>query len=213
MAGEKADMIFTDPPWNVDYQGGTKKREALANDHIEVGWEEWLTSALAAIPTKENAAAYVFFGLMRAGDTQAGIEAAGWRIVQTLVWVKQHAQFGNFRAHYKYQHEPLYYCSTGEKVPQWLGPNNAVSVWEEDRAASNDYHPTQKPVGLAARGIQNSSVPGAIVAEPFSGSAATLIACEQLGRRCYAMEIEPKYVDVAVKRWEQFTGREAVRHG
>ena len=107
MGGEKVDMVFTDPPWNVDYQGGTKKREALANDNIEFGWDEWLTTALSLIPTVENAPAYVVFGMMRAGDTQVGIEAAGWRIVQTLIWVKQHAQFGNFRAHYKYQHEQL----------------------------------------------------------------------------------------------------------
>jgi DNA modification methylase len=211
--GAVADLVFTDPPWNVDYQGGSKKRDALANDHIEVGWDEWLTKALAAVPSEENAPAYVFFGLMRAGDTQAGIEAAGWRIVQTLVWVKQHAQFGNFRAHYKYQHEPIYYCSTGPKVPEWFGPNNAVSVWNADRSSRNDFHPTQKPVELGELAIGNSSVKGAIVAEPFSGSGSTIIAAEQTGRRCYAMEIDPRYVAVALERWENFTGQKAERLG
>jgi DNA modification methylase len=201
----------TDPPWNVDYQGGTKKRDALENDHIEAGWDAWLTSALKGVPTDENAPAYLFFGLMRAGDTQAGVEAAGWRIVQTLVWVKQHAQFGNFRAHYKYQHEPMYYCSTGSKLPEWRGPNNAVSVWSADRSSRNDFHPTQKPVELAERAMENSSRRGALVGEPFSGSGSTIIAAEQLGRRCYAMEIDPRYVAVAIKRWEDFTGQKSER--
>lgn len=208
---DKADAVFTDPPWNVDYQGGTKKREPLANDHIEIGWDAWLTEALRILPTAENAPAYVFFGLMRAGDTQAGIEAAGWRIVQTLVWVKQHAQFGNFRAHYKYQHEPIYYCSTGQKVPEWYGPANAVSVWEADRSARNDYHPTQKPVALGEMALQNSTRAGALIAEPFSGSGSTMIAAERLGRRCYAMELDPRYVAVAIERWENFTGQTAER--
>lgn len=209
--GDRAALVFTDPPWNVDYQGGTKKRDALENDHMEVGWDAWLTNALRAVPTDENAPAYLFFGLMRAGDTQAGVEAAGWRIVQTLVWVKQHAQFGNFRAHYKYQHEPMYYCSTGSKVPEWLGPNNAVSVWNADRSSRNDFHPTQKPVELAERAMVNSSRPGAIVGEPFGGSGSTTIAAEQTGRRCYAMEIDPRYVAVAIARWEKFTGKTSER--
>jgi DNA modification methylase len=208
---DRAALVFTDPPWNVDYQGGSKKREALANDHIEVGWDDWLTTALAALPTATDAPAYVFFGLMRAGDTQHGIEAAGWRIVQTLVWVKQHAQFGNFRAHYKYQHEPLYYCSTGTKVPEWYGPNNAVSVWNVDRSMRNDFHPTQKPVELAERAMGHSSKSGAVVGEPFSGSGSTIIAAERLGRRAYGMEIDPRYVAVALERWENFTGRKAER--
>jgi DNA modification methylase len=185
--GAVADLVFTDPPWNVDYQGGSKKRDALANDHIEVGWDEWLTKALAAVPSEES--------------------------VQTLVWVKQHAQFGNFRAHYKYQHEPIYYCSTGPKVPEWFGPNNAVSVWNADRSSRNDFHPTQKPVELGELAIGNSSVKGAIVAEPFSGSGSTIIAAEQTGRRCYAMEIDPRYVAVAIERWENFTGQKAERLG
>lgn len=213
MNGERAAMVFTDPPWNVDYTGGTKVREALANDNIESGWAEWLTDALRSCVTVQDAPAYVFFGLMRAGDTQMGIEAAGWRIVQTLVWVKQHAQFGNFRAHYKYQHEPLYYCSTGAKFPVWLGPNNEVSVWQHDRAAKNEYHPTQKPVDVAAHGLKNSSAQGALVYDPFLGSGTTLIAAEQLERRCYGLEIEPKYVDVIIARWEAFTGKTAVLDG
>lgn len=202
MDGKKANMVFTDPPWNVDYQGGTKKRKQLQNDNVEIGWDDWLTSALANVNgyAVENCPAYVFFGLMRAGDTQLGIGAAGWRICQTLVWVKQHAQFGNFRAQYKYQHEPFYYCSIGKKMPKWYGANNEVSVWQIDRASRNDWHPTQKPPELARRAILNSTGGDGVVVDLFTGSGSTLVACEQTGRHGFGMEIEPKYCSVTLER-------------
>jgi DNA modification methylase len=204
MAGEKAGLCVTDPPYGVDYDGGTKRRETLAGD-TDAG----VLSFLKVVPWTENASAYVWHAGLRARHTEAALLAAGFTPSAIIIWAKQQAQFGNLGARYHQQHEPIFYATRPRAY--WGGSKNEATLWEYPRLSKNDLHPTQKPVALCDRAVGNSSPHGGLVVDPFLGSGTTMIACERLGRRCYGMEIEPRYVDVAVKRWEQFTGQEAQR--
>jgi len=140
----------------------------------------------------------------------------GWRLHQPLVWVKSKLVPGH--SDYHYRHEPIlfgykpgYEGRRGRGSRGWYGGNDASSVFEVPTPTSNDEHPTAKPVELVAAMLRNSSRTGEVVLDPFLGSGSTLIAAEQLGRRCFGIELDPRYVDVAVRRWERFTGRTAVR--
>jgi DNA modification methylase len=139
--------------------------------------------------------------------------AQGWRLHQTLVWVKDSLVPGH--SDYQYRHEPVLF---GYKAAQgrrgrgssgWYGGNDCSSVFEVPRPKASPDHPTSKPVALVEAMVKNSSRSGEVVLDPFLGSGSTLIACERLGRHCYGIELDPRYVDVAVKRWETFTGRKA----
>ena len=107
------------------------------------------------------------------------------------------------------KHEPLLYCHKRGESPKWRGATNEVTVWEYDQPARNEHHPTQKPVEVMTRAIKNSSDRGDVVLDFFCGSGSTLIACEQIDRVCYGVELDPKYVDVIIKRWETLTGLKA----
>lgn len=201
MAGEKAGLVYTDPPYGVDYDGGTKVREKLAGDASTMLYDP--ACAMAFAFSDESAPLY----LWHAGVKGIAAAAAGYEIRCEIVWNKNQAQFGALSAHYKQKHEPCYYCVKRGKATKWCGPTNEVTVWDCDRASVNEFHPTQKPVDLAVRAMRNHRVK--IVADWFAGSGSTIIAAEQLSRRCFAVEIEPRYVDVAVARWEKFTGKKA----
>jgi DNA modification methylase len=121
------------------------------------------------------------------------------------------AQFGALSAQYKVQHEHCVYVHRKDESPYWYGPNNETTLWLEDRASKNEYHPTQKPTALAKRAINNSSLAGDLVIDLFGGSGSTLIACEETNRACRTMEINPKYVQVIIDRWDAFTKQEAKR--
>jgi len=210
MDDDKAQMVFTDPPYGVDYDGGTTAREKLIGDHTTALYMS--ACKMAAMYSSKNAPLYLWHAGTK--GIAAAAAAAGYEIRCELVWNKNQAQFGALSAQYKQKHEPCYYCHKRGKAPQWFGPTNEVTVWDHDRAPRNEYHPTQKPVALAVRAAQNSSIPGQIILDLFLGSGTTLIAAEQLGRKCYGLEIEPKYCDVIVKRWENLTGKKAkVEHG
>ena len=204
MGGEKADMVFTDPPYGVGYDGGAKKRDKLVGDHLG-------TSVYGdALPhlkqsAANHAALYLWYADAHAAAAAAAAAAAGYEITAQVIWVKNNAQFVT-SAHYKGKHEPCFYGHRKGKVAQWFGPNNEVTVWECDRAQKNEFHPTQKPVPLAVRAIKNSSKNGNVVLDLFLGSGTTLIAAEKLNRRCYGMEIDPKYCDVIIKRYCDYTG-------
>jgi DNA modification methylase len=153
---------------------------------------------------------YLWYADGHAAAAAAAAAAAGYQIVAQIIWAKNHAQFVT-SARYKGKHEPCYYAHRKGKTARWYGPNNEVTLWEYPRAASNDYHPTQKPVAIASRAISNSTGLGHIILDPFLGSGTTMVAAEQLGRRCYGIEIEPRYVDVSVRRWCNLTGKDATR--
>src|SRR4030095_2129120 len=122
-----------------------------------------------------------------------------------IIWHKINTGFGNLNHHYKQKHEPCIYGSKLDKAEKWYGPNNEVTVWDVPKIGDNEMHPTIKPVELPARAMKNSTCETDIVVDTFLGSGTTLIACEQLNRRCYAMEISPEYVAVAIQRWVDLT--------
>jgi DNA modification methylase len=124
-----------------------------------------------------------------------------------IVWHKLKAHYGAPSAHYCQKHEPCLYAVKGSA--NFIGPSNEVTVWEIDQPSRNEFHPTQKPIECMARAIRNHDAP--LIYDPFLGSGTTLIAAEQLGRKCYGMEISPAYCDVIVKRWEMLTGKKATR--
>jgi DNA modification methylase len=201
--------IFTDPPYGVAYDGGQKKRAALANDHV--GTDIYgLALPLLAQAVDDKSALYLWYADGHAAAAAAA--AAGYQIVAQVIWAKNHAQFVT-SAHYKGKHEPCYYAHKRGHSARWLGPNNEVTLWEYDRAASNDFHPTQKPVGVAVRAITNSTEKAHVVVDGFCGGGTTLIAAEQLERRCYAIELAPSYCQVIIDRWEAFTGLKAKKVG
>lgn len=209
MGGAKADMVFTDPPYGVAYEGGTTVRDALQGDKTPDLYEPALR--LVAQYSTDKVAVYLWHSDSKSAAVSAAVSAAGFERRCTIIWNKNQAQFGALGAQYKTKHEPAYYLYKRGKSPQWFGPTNETTVWDIDRASSNDDHPTQKPVGLAERAIGNSSQRDHLVFDGFLGSGSTLIACERTGRRCYGIEIEPKYCDVILKRFTAETGIEPER--
>lgn len=212
MAGAKADMVFTDPPYGVDYDGGHavkgKRREKLANDATPDIYSDALPLAYAS--SKESAALYLWYSDSKTAAVTAAITAAGYEVRNTLIWNKNLAQFGAIGAQYKCKHEPCIYAFKRGNPPFWCGPTNEVSVWDVARGSKNEFHPTQKPVELAGRAIKNSCPKGGVVLDLFGGSGSTLIACEMTGALSRTMELNPAYCDVIIKRWQDFTGKKAV---
>jgi DNA modification methylase len=211
MDGLKGHCIFTDPPYGVAYDGGMKKRATLANDHV--GTDIYgLALPLFAQAVDDNSALYLWYADGHAAAAAAAAAAAGYQIVAQIIWAKNHAQFVT-SAHYKGKHEPCYYAHKRGKSARWHGQNNEVTLWEYDRAPSNDFHPTQKPVALADRAIANSTERGQIVLDGFCGGGTTIIACEQLDRRGFGLELELSYCQVIIDRWEAFVGQKAQKVG
>lgn len=205
MNGEQCDMVFTDPPYGVDYDGGAKKRERLDGDHVGTSiYADALPNL--QIAASNEAALYLWY----ADAHVAAAAAAGYVITAQIIWVKNNAQFVS-AAKYHGKHEPCFYAHRKGHSAAWYGSNNEVTVWEVDRASRNDYHPTQKPVELSERAILNSSPRHGSVLDLFGGSGSTMIAAEQTARVAYLMEIQPAYCDVIVRRWEKVTGKVAVR--
>jgi len=208
MAGEKADMVFTDPPYGVGYDGSdTTKREKLIGDDTTALYEP--ACQMAFDFTDEKAPLYLWHAGVKGIAAAAAAAAAGYEIRCELVWNKNMAQFGALSAQYKQKHEPAYYCYKRGQTVRWYGSTNQVTVWDCDRKSKNEFHPTQKPVELAEKAIMNSSERNGRVLDLFLGSGSTLIACEKLNRKCYGMEIDPVYVQVIIDRWEKFTGKKA----
>lgn len=211
MGGQKADMVFTDPPYGVSYTGGlqnSKKglqgnaREMIKNDDIDL-YEEAVTIASIVCngPVFMFYADTVPFGLYR------GIESVGGEVVALLIWKKK-GGYGALGASYKPNHEPcVLWKKKGDRL-NFIGLTTENRIWEEDKEGINKLHPTQKPVSIPKRAIGNHNAD--IVLDLFGGSGSTMIACEELNRKARLMELDPKYCDVIVKRWEDFTGKKAV---
>jgi len=205
MAGQTATVMVTDPPYGVAYEPeGRKRKRPIANDDLGEGQAEFWTRAFAAWPLEGDA--YVFSPSGPLIQTLcASIVAAGIEHHQWLIWVKDRLVLGH--SHYHYRHEHVFYGWRGKT--SWQGSRKEDSVWEEARPQASPQHPTMKPVALCVRAIKNSSGPDDVVAEPFLGSGTTMIAAERTGRRCHAMEVDPRYCRVAIARWEAFTGEKA----
>lgn len=214
MEGEQIDCIVCDPPYGVAYMSRGQKREqwgTIKNDDLSSdGLERFLTKVFtnAAGHCRSGATAYVCHGISMAGIRIAferAFIAAGFHLSSTIVWVKQVASMGH--QDFRERHECLLYGWVGEGHRR-VKDRRETTVWEVDREG-NYRHPTQKPVALFSRALRNSTIRGERVWDGFIGSGTSIIACEQLGRKCYGLELEPKYCDVAVKRWENYTGRKA----
>ena len=200
MGGERADMVFTDPPYGVDYEGGLNetKRERLAGDTSAALYGACMSTATPHC--KPSAPWYIWFAGTVGEPVYTAVSSHGYKVRAMIVWNKLDAHYGNFMAQYMQKHEPCLYVV--KDAPPWHGPTNEVTVWDVKQPSVNEYHPTQKPLELAERAMRNSSVNGALVCDWFLGSGTTLIAAHRTGRRCYGMEIAPRYADVILRRAE-----------
>jgi DNA modification methylase len=215
MGGEQAEAMWTDPPYGVDYVGKTPRALRITGD-VPSGLTELLAGAFgqAGAVLRPGARIYVAHpaGPLSVVFLQAFL-VQGWRLHQTLVWVKDSIVLGH--GDYHYRHEPIAFGYVpgpgrwGRGAKGWYGGNDQSSVIEVARPAASREHPTTKPVELIRRCLVNSTKEGDRVLDPFCGSGSTLIACEVMGRAGYGMEIDPTYCDVAVARWEALTGRKA----
>ena len=214
MAGAAADLVFTDPPFNVSVHGYTEKKLTIMNDDMPP--EEFRRFLLAIFSSyrqivKPGASMYVCHSSSWQREFQNALEAAGFEARCQLIWSKNHFAWGFGR--YKFQHEPIFYCHVAGQKDAWYGDKSQSTLWEEKKPAANRIHPTAKPIELVERALANSSKAGDIVADLFGGSGSTLIACERRGRKARLMEIDPIYVDCIVRRWQEFTGKQAVLEG
>jgi DNA modification methylase len=214
MADEAADLVFTDPPYNVDYEGYTEDRLKIKGDRMsDADFKQFLKAAFDSYGkvVKPGASLYVCHSSSWQREFQNAMEVAGFAVRCQIIWAKNTFAWGFGR--YKFQHEPMFYCHvTGEKDP-WYGDKAQSTLWEERKPAANRIHPTAKPVELVERALLNSSKAGDIVADLFGGSGSTLIGCDRQGRKARLMEIDPKYADCIVRRYQEYTGKKAVLDG
>ena len=210
MDGRRADLVFTDPPYNVDYTGKTADALKIANDTMDGRrFRAFLLAAFQVMfaNAREGAPIYVCHADTEGYAFRGALADAGWLFKQAIVWVKDSFVMG--RQDYHWRHEPLLYGWKPGASHSWAADRTQDTVWEIPRPKRSVEHPTMKPVELVSRAIVNSSKPGDMVLDPFGGSGSTLIACEAEGRVCRMAELDPRYVDVIVERWETHTGRRA----
>jgi DNA modification methylase len=214
MAGAPADLVFTDPPYNVDYEGYTEERLKIKGDRMsDVDFKKFLEGAFRSYRTlvKPGASMYVCHSSSWQREFQDALEAADFEVRCQLIWAKNTFAWGFGR--YKFQHEPIFYAHLADQKDPWYGDKTQSTLWHEKKPAANRIHPTAKPVELVERALLNSSKAGDIVVDLFGGSGSTLIGCERHGRRARLMEIDPKYADCIVRRYQEFTGKKAVIDG
>lgn len=172
MGGSQADLLLTDPPYNVAYEGKTKEALKIENDEMS-----------------------------------AAVDAVGWPLRQMLIWLKNSMVMG--RKDYHFKHEPCLYGWKGGAAHYWASDRKQTTILEFDRPTKSTDHPTMKPVALIEYQLRNNTKPKDIVLDLFAGSGSMVIAAEKAGRKGYAMELDPKYCDVIIRRWEEFTGKKA----
>ncbi len=211
---ELADMAFTDPPYNVNYANSAKDKlrgthRPILNDNLGEGFEGFLTEACRNILAMTKGTVYIAMSSSELDTLQAALRAAGGHWSTFIIWAKNTFTLG--RADYQRQYEPILYGWRDGVDRYWCGARDQGDVWFVNKPCKNDLHPTMKPVELVERAVRNSTKSLDIVLDPFGGSGTTLIACEMLGRRARMMELDPRYVDVIVNRWEHFTGKTASR--
>ena len=201
-SSRRADLLITDPPYNVDYKGAAGK---IANDRLRAAaFLSFLSSAFAAADSimRPGAAFYIWHSSVESFNFHAACRAAGWRVRETLGWVKPSLVLG--RLDYHYRHEPCLYGWKDGATRSWYSDRRQTTVLDFVKPVSSPDHPTMKPVALFQYLISNSSKPGDIVLDPFAGSGTTVIACERLGRSALVAEIDPHFCDVIRRRWAEF---------
>jgi len=207
-------MVFTDPPYNVDYGADNQhhpswgkkwSKGAIANDNMESeDWDifqaKWLKQTLSVL----DGAIYICMSAKEWASTRVAFLQAGGHWSSDIIWVKDRFVLG--RKNYHSRYEALLYGWVEGKPHHWIAGFDKDDVWEIKRNATNDLHPTMKPLELMQTAVTHACPENGIVYEPFSGSGSTLLACENLGRKCRAVEISPAYVAVAIERWAAHTG-------
>jgi DNA modification methylase len=214
LSGERADMAFTDPPWNVaigqDSNPRHRQRPGLINDALTpVAFASFLASFASHLRTRVRGDLYCVLGAAEWPTLDRTLRAAGLHWSATIIWAKDAFVLG--RSNYHRRYEPLWYGWPDGSPSSYVGGRAQDDVWEIPRPRRSEEHPTMKPVELVARAIANSSVTRQVVLDPFAGSGTTLIAAEQTARRGYVIELDPRYAQVAIDRWERFSGRSAER--
>ncbi len=210
--GELADMAFTDPPYNVNYANSAKdklrgKNRPILNDALGEGFEALLHAASANMLAVTKGAIYICMSSSELDTLQKAFREAGGKWSTFVIWAKNTFTLG--RADYQRQYEPILYGWKDGADHYWCGARDQGDVWFFDKPVKNDLHPTMKPVALVERAIRNSSKSRDIVLDPFGGSGTTMIAAERTGRRARLLELDPRYVDVIVHRWQETTGGRA----
>jgi DNA modification methylase len=214
LAGGLADMVFTDPPYNVNY-GATmkdklrKKSRKIANDNLGGDFEQFLRDACVNMLAVTKGAIYICMSSSELHTLEKAFREAGGHWSTFVIWAKNTFTMG--RSDYQRQYEPILYGWKEGTDHFWCGARDQGDVWFIKKPSVNDLHPTMKPVELVERAIRNSSKGRDTVLDPFGGSGTTLIACEKAGRQARLIELDPKYCDVIVARWQEFTGKQA-RH-
>ena len=211
MDGQKADMFLSDPPYNIAYEGGSKKREQIKNDEMgDEDFRDFLRKAFMCADSfiREGAVFYIWHADSEGYNFRGACKDVGWKVRQTLIWNKDNSAFG--RQDYHWKHEPCLYGWKEGAGHLWTSDRKQTTIIECKRPAKSELHPTMKPVELMEYQIGNNTKKGNIVLDLFGGSGSTLIACEKTNRQCYMMELEPLYVDVIIKRWQDYTGQDAV---
>jgi DNA modification methylase len=213
----KADMVFTDPPYNMDFTGGihadgsksfNAKHGGIKNDKMsKTDAEDFFDAINAVIYAYCVGAFYITFYRLGIGEYWKSLERTNLKVRSLIIWDKGNHTLSN--SDYMSKYEPIFYGWTGDNH-NFYGGNNGMDIWDIKRTAKNDLHPTMKPVELIEKALEDASKPNNVVLDLFGGSGSTLIACEKLGRKARLMELDPKYCDVIVKRWEDFTGKKAI---
>ena len=211
MAGQLADMLLTDPPYNVAYEGKTKDRLTIQNDSMDNdSFRQFLRDAFSSADAvmKQGAVFYIWHADSEGYNFRGACFDIGWKVRQCLIWNKNSMVMG--RQDYQWKHEPCLYGWKEGASHLWASDRKQTTVIDYQRPTKADIHPTMKPVGLFDYQIKNNTKGGDIVLDLFNGSGTTIMACEQNGRVARCIELDPRYVDACVKRWENFTGEKAV---
>jgi len=211
VSGRQADMWLTDPPYNVAYEGGTKEKLTIQNDSMaDDTFRQFLRDAYVAadVAMKPGAVFYIWHADSEGYNFRGAAQDAGWKVRQCLIWKKSSLVMG--RQDYHWKHEPCLYGWKEGAGHLWAADRKQTTILEFDKPSRNGEHPTMKPVALFEYQMLNNTKGGDLVLDSFGGSGTTLIAAEKNGRHSCLMELDPKYVDVIIKRWQDFTGKTAV---
>lgn len=209
LGGEKADLLITDPPYNVDYEGGTGMK--IMNDKMDNdSFRQFLRDAFACADAvmRSGAVFYIWHSDSEGYNFRGACGDVNWKVRECLIWNKSSLVMG--RQDYQWKHEPCLYGWKDGASHLWASDRKQTTVLDFDKPAKSDLHPTMKPIALFAYQISNNTHESDRVLDLFGGSGTTLMACEQLKRKAYLCELDPHYVDVILQRWENFTGKEAV---
>lgn len=212
MDGSKADLLITDPPYNVAYEGKTKDKLTIQNDSMDdTSFRQFLIDTFLAANCflKDGGVFYIWHADSEGLNFRYACKEAGWKVRQCLIWLKNSMVMG--RQDYQWKHEPCLYGWKDGASHLWNSDRKQTTILEFDKPTKSEQHPTMKPVNLFAYQIKNSSKQGESVLDLFGGSGTSIVACEQLGRKCYTMELDPHYCDVIIARWEKLTNKKAKR--